>query len=599
MIGGLKQAVEPAKTNSKAVHFVGDLLLVFGPEWGALQGRNRTSPASLLAQSKEWSLYSFPTTPHWKGYPITEFEFSNWRVWLLGEIYGLQDGDEINQAIKDSILGIRDFSKLNGHYLIYGWNSEAKQWNLVTNRLGTLHAYQTKNAIGTCFNSIVKASGSLDLDIEGILGFFSFGFFPQNRTYCKGIRIIRPSTHEVFDTTGTKISEKRYWQWAFNPDTTRSYEDTVEEFGTLLDDVMSDLSRDGKISVPISGGLDSRSTVVALTKHNEIINQIRSYSYGYTPDSIEIRIARRVASARNIPFDSFLIPNYLFDSLPNIIDAVEGFQDVTQSRQASVERQLRQWGDFVVAAHWGDVWLDDPDAGEMHTDDEILRAAIKKFEKRGSNWLIQNAIFGKDISKHFLSEMMAQELSALDGIDDPEFRIKALKTEQWSFRWTTSSLRSYQLSVFPRLPFYDIRMIDFFTTVPSEFVRERRMQVDYIKRFAPDLARIPWQVFDANLYHYKHYQTWLLPKRAFRKMQRVLLRKKQIQRNWEAQFLNEQGRLALKQFLCGAAGTRIDEFFSSKSVENLLEELFNSPTPENGYAASILLTFAAWLGKHA
>jgi asparagine synthetase B (glutamine-hydrolysing) len=599
MIGGVTAAIEAKDNGNKVGHFVGDLLLTFGPEGGVLRGRNQSSPDSILAQTNEWSLYSFPTSSNWKGYPVSEFSFGNWQVWVLGEIYGVSDEDETRQIVKDCIEGIRDFSKLNGHYSVFAWNSENSRWNIWTNRLGTLHIYQTKNAIGTSFNTIVRAVGNLDLDSDAILGFFTFGFFPQNRTYSKDVRIIRPATHEVFDATGKKISEKRYWSWVFNPDTNRNYEKTVDEFGSLLNEVMAELSN-GKISLPISGGLDSRSTVAALFS-NDKVSDVRAYSYGYTPDSEEIKIARQIASARNIPFESFLIPKYLFESLPQIIDAVEGFQDVTQSRQASVANQLQDHGDYVIAAHWGDVWLDDPDSGEMRNDDEILAGAMKKFKKRGSSWLLENV--NSNLSQNsqiqkVLSEMMRSELNALNGIDDPEFRLKALKTEQWSFRWTTSSLRAYQIGAFPRLPFYDTRMIDFFSTVPSDFVRERGMQVDYLKRFAPDLARIPWQVFDANLYHYKHYQTWLLPKRVLKKMRRVIKRQKHIERNWEAQFLNKKGHDSLKQFLC-RNGSKIEEFFPSAKIETLVDELYVSPTPENGYAVSMLLTFAAWIGENA
>ena len=60
----------------------------------------------------------------------------------------------------------------------------------------------------------------------------------------------------------------------------------------------------------------------------------------------------------------------------------------------------------------------------------------------------------------------------------------------------------YQAGAFPRLPFYDTRLADFFATVPTAFVKGRRLQIDYLKRFAPDLARIKWQAYDTNLYRY-------------------------------------------------------------------------------------------------
>lgn len=46
---------------------------------------------------------------------------------------------------------------------------------------------------------------------------------------------------------------------------------------------------------------------------------------------------------------------------------------------------------------------------------------------------------------------------------------------------------------------------------------ERKLQIEYIKLVAPDLAKVRWQTYDANLYQYQHYDTWLLPRRLLKK----------------------------------------------------------------------------------
>ena len=98
----------------------------------------------------------------------------------------------------------------------------------------------------------------------------------------------------------------------------------------------------------------------------------------------------------------------------------------------------------------------------------------------------------------------------------------------------------FQPGAFPRLPFYDVRLADFFATVPSAWHRGRRLQVDYLKHSVPELARVPWQAYDANLYWYPYFRTWLLPKRAVKKAWRLLRRRPTRERNWEMQFLNER-----------------------------------------------------------
>ena len=66
-----------------------------------------------------------------------------------------------------------------------------------------------------------------------------------------------------------------------------------------------------------------------------------------------------VAESRHLPFEAFAVGPYLFDRLSMILNAVEGFQDLTQCRQAAVSDELARHADYVIAAHWGDVWLDD------------------------------------------------------------------------------------------------------------------------------------------------------------------------------------------------------------------------------------------------
>ena len=56
----------------------------------------------------------------------------------------------------------------------------------------------------------------------------------------------------------------------------------------------------------------------------------------------------------------------------------------------------------------------------------------------------------------------------------------------------------------PRIPFYDNDLVDFALQVPPALRRDRYIQIQVIKRLAPDLARVSWQYsglrIDAPLY---------------------------------------------------------------------------------------------------
>src|SRR5437016_3924153 len=127
----------------------------------------------------------------------------------------------------------------------------------------------------------------------------------------------------------------------------------------------------------------------------------------------------------------------------------------------------------------------------------------------------------------------------------------------------------FQPGAFPRLPFYDNRMVDFCCTVPSSFVGKRKLQIEYLKRFHPDLASIAWDVTGQDLFHNRHSKPAELSKRAWRKAWRLVTGRPHVGRNWEVQFLNEKGRAGLPEWLLKPQ-LRIHEFISRKQVSALL-----------------------------
>jgi hypothetical protein len=296
---------------------------------------------------------------------------------------------------------------------------------------------------------------------------------------------------------------------------------------------------------------------------------------------------------------------YVFDRIDEVLRCVEGFQDLTLCRQAGAAEAVGRHSDRVIAAHWGDVWNDESGligAPGPLGDDSLLGRALKKFRKRGSGWLLDRVcrprLGGRD-PEGVLAGLVRPELEALRHIDDPDFRVKALKTDQWSFRWTTTSLRAYQTGAFPRLPFYDTRLADFFERVPTPFVAGRRLQVEHLKRSAPELARVAWQTYGVNLYRYRSAPARLcvIPARAAARVRRVLTGRPAFQRNWEVQFSGEGGRRGLETWLL-KPGLRLHEFVAPAEVRGLLDHLRAEPNAARGYSASMLLTLSTWLEHH-
>jgi hypothetical protein len=494
---------------------------------------------------------------------------------------------------------------LNGHFLLLAHNRPAGEWHVWTNRHATLHAYLAtegaRTAVGTYMPAAAAATGAVALDWEGLTSFFGFGFFAADRTHLKGVRILRPATHYCFDENGRLRGEERYWRWRHAPDAARAYDETLDEFAGLFAAVMGDLTAGGRIAVPISGGLDSRSTVATFAPDYPASARLWAYSYGYGDDSIETQIAGQVAAARGLPFDRFTIRPYLFDRLPLVTAAVEGFQDVTQARQAAVVDEIAGRADFLIAAHLGDMFLGDMGVTPAHIPaGGPAGVAVKKFSKPGNHWLLEHLCrpqMGGADPWPYLREVVSAELERVGPADDLDFRIKMLKTDQWCARWTNASLRMFQAAAFPRLPFYDTRLLDFFLTTPTAYVAGRRLQRDYLKRYAPDLAHIPWQATGRDLFHDRGDSSADVLRRAVRKGRRLLTGRRIIERNWEVQFLGRRGREGLSHWLT-RPGMALHEFVAPHAVEELLDAFGKDPWAEKrGYTVAMLLTFSAWLER--
>ena len=588
---------------------IGDFLITFKADRKSFPARQASSPWAPAEEAGEWRVWLQPADQSWKGYPFRSVSGEGWRIWLLGEIFGLPGTDpQVEDFLREVACGRQQPEKLNGHFLLFAWEEASRQWQVWTDRFGTLHAYYATDgqqaALGTFFPAVAAVASRRQLDWPALTGFFAFGFFPQDKTHFQDVRILRPAERYVLDGQGNLLGGQRYWQWQHMPDRTRSYDDTVAEFAHLFKDVLEEQTRESRIAIPISGGLDSRSTVAAITARDAATPppmHLWSYSYGYGDNSVETKIARQVAEARGLPFRAWSIQPYLFEHLREILSCVEGFHDLTQCRQASVVQEIASQADYLLAAHWGDVWLDDmglagKDPG-LTKNQHVLQHTLKKMAKTG-DWLLARVArshLGGEEPEFLLLKMVEEEMKKFDHIADPDFKVKAFKTDQWSHRWTTASLRMFQAAAFPRLPFYDTRLTDFFCTVPSDFVAQRRLQIDYLKRFAPDLARIKWQVYDADLWWYRFFHTWLVPKRAAKKAWRLLTRRQITERNWEVQFLNPQGRQGLERWLC-RPGLRLHDLIPLKDLSQLLDDFYQQPVESKlGYTVCQLLTFSVWL----
>jgi hypothetical protein len=148
-----------------------------------------------------------------------------------------------------------------------------------------------------------------------------------------------------------------------------------------------------------------------------------------------------------------------------------------------------------------------------------------------------------------------EKMHARIDIKDANARVRAFKSLYWATRWTSTNLNYFSHNKPIALPYYDDRMCRFAMTVPEKHLAGRQIQIEYIKKYSPQLAKIAWQAkAPYNLYNFqKHLTPAHLPYRIATKAKNVLnekvLGKKLIQRNWEIQFLGAENDKHLRGWL--------------------------------------------------
>ena len=561
---------------------------------------NSDAPKHNRITNKQWQnnkpgcYHSHPNLASFKSY--TEHIYNNTVLTILGQFYEQVDIDVLTKNCINHIENGSKFDDPAGHYLLIVKDNERETTHFFTSRLGTYHAYwcnsNGQNIVSTYYLAIAKQLQDKQLNWEALSSFFAVGYFPGQETYLTGINIMLPASCYSFDADLNLKKQYRYWDWQYTPIST----DHKETFAVLDETLRSSLcfaTNNKRVALPISGGLDSRMLAGIINKSNCKSDNIWAYSYGYSKQSQEIKIAAQVAATYNILFESYTVPNYLFKELDHITDAVELFQYIDGTRQASIRDLLEKKADVVIGGHWGDVWMNNFDLGNGSEEEKSKYFFEKKLVKRGSDWLLRQVCSSH--LHHPLESVLNNYSDALkqyDHIKDFSFKLKAFKTDTWSFRWTLASIRMFQSAAFPILPFYDKRIVDLFCNIPTSLTNDRLLQIEFIKSLYPELAIIKWDQHDANLYNYKNARTKTLTYRAANKIKRILTGDKGITRNWEVFFLNPEGK---KQLTSQLLTKPLTDLVPPHKINALIDQFYANPTAGNGYTISMLLTFSLFL----
>jgi hypothetical protein len=438
------------------------------------------------------------------------------------------------------------------------------------------------------------------LDYHAIATFCSLGFMLEDDTYYNDVKVLKPATKYIVDENNIIVDEKKIWQWHYSP-RNRTLSKILEEFEAIFEKIINDSTRNKSILLPISSGLDSRSLFVPIRKNKNLTLTSYEFEGGFS----ESETGQKLSEHYNIPlFSQKIQRGYLWNKINEFHELNSCFTDFTHPRQVDAINNWKGLGDVILLGHWGDVLFDKQAVSENISYNEQVSKLKKKIIKPGGMELAHDLWehWGiEDSFESYITERLDRLYRNID-IDHPSARMRAFKSLHWAPRWT-----SINLSIFKRageiiLPYYSDEMCKFICTIPENYLKGRKIQIEYIKKHCPEAARIPWQqCYPLNLYQYQQFNHLAYyPVRAINKVKRVLQRElfnsaKLITRNWELQFLGAQNIIQLKNNLLGK--NKFNKLIPQTIIRKYLDKFQTDPV-QYAHPLSMLLTLAVFSDKH-
>ncbi len=202
------------------------------------------------------------------------------------------------------LLGIDFVNELNGMFALAIWDRTKRSLYLIRDRFGIKPLFYTLVGDSIWFASEIKALLSLPglerkPSLEALYHYFSFDYIPGEITAFEGIREVPVrSWLEIRSDGGLRVKTKQYWRPEYGRETPADIDGLIAEVrGLLMAAVNSQLISDVPVGVMLSGGLDSSTLTVLMSKLRGD-SSFHTFSIGFDERSFDESAAARLVAER-------------------------------------------------------------------------------------------------------------------------------------------------------------------------------------------------------------------------------------------------------------------------------------------------------------
>jgi len=384
-------------------------------------------------------------------------------------------------------------SKLKGAFNILTWDWKEKKLSVFNDRYGLRPIYYSQYNSELYLASEVKAiltcnDVSKNIDDGAIASLFFFGFVMENRTYFESIKLLPPASFLVFKNN--EISIHNYWDFIFldkKEDKTQDYYE--ERLGNLILQAIERHVNDGvRITVPLSGGLDSRTILASIPREYYPINTV---TFG-TENVDDVKIAKRVSDALGTNHHYLeILPKDIINNARKIVNITDGMISFLHSTGNMKLELIRDYTDVCLDGMQPFGSFFSPFA--IFKRKEKLLIADYLFRPISTN-LAKSLFIGsyykkiKDYPKEVIHSI-SQTCKSTSASSIIDYSIAT----QYVRRFVNYGNLVKRAHVEVRSPFFDNDLVDFMINTPPQARRYQYLYTRTFSRLFPKLSKIPWE----------------------------------------------------------------------------------------------------------
>jgi len=399
--------------------------------------------------------------------------------------------------------GIDFVEKLNGSFVLIVGDLKENKIVIANDRYGLRPLYYTVNDKRLLFAQEVKSiledrTFKKELDDEGIADFFAFGEFLGDKTFIRGVKVFPPGSIATYN--GHDFPIKQYWDFNYKPDYSKSEDEFADELVKVFKKAVRIRMEDNfKYAVSLSGGLDSRSIIVAIPEQKK--QDVLAITFG-SLDCDEVKIAREVAEKNGIKMKfAKITPENIINNSEKQNFYSDGLHYPGLSFLIPVGRAARSNGvDIVFEGFALDLTLGGSCFDgyiNTKTSDELFCEIYRAF-RHGGYCLFSDEKLSKLLVEKYYNKIKKYPLLSLRKEFDKISENNMGDYSDHFFlrnhvrRCTIGGPTLLRTAVEHSVPTYDNDLIDLILKIPATFRKSHRLYRKFFKKLSPRLARIPY-----------------------------------------------------------------------------------------------------------